>query len=109
MFKRLAKKREREDEDEASGMKEIKEILGLGGEDEISGESDSESDDNDDDDSSDEEEDDEEAATGDEDEDEGELDFLAPLASAMDVIRVVGHSATQDLLATPPELIKGFL
>jgi hypothetical protein len=49
MFKRLNKKRQREQEDEESGLKEIKAILDLGGEDEISGESESESEDEGDD------------------------------------------------------------
>lgn len=44
MFKRLNKKREREEEDEASGLNDIKAMLGLdGGEEEVSGESGSES------------------------------------------------------------------
>lgn len=72
MFKRLAKKRDRDEEDEASGMKEIKAILNMGGEDEISGESDSDSDDDEDDDSSDDGEDGDE---GEEGEDGGELNF----------------------------------
>jgi hypothetical protein len=47
MFKRLSKKRDREAADEASGLTELKNILALGGEDEVSGESESESDDSD--------------------------------------------------------------
>lgn len=82
MFKRLAKKREREEEDEASGMKEIKEILGMGGEDEISGESDSESDDDDNDSSDDDEDEDDDGEGASGDDDEGELEFL-PASSSL--------------------------
>lgn len=77
MFKRLAKKRDRDEEDEASGMKEIKAILNMGGEDEISGESDSDSDDEDDD-SSDDGEDGEEGEEG------GELNFQFSLPRDLD-------------------------
>lgn len=67
MFKRLAKKREREEDEEASGLKDIKALLGLeGGEDEISGESDTDSDDDDDD-----SDDDSEAGDDDEEDKEG--------------------------------------
>lgn len=70
MFKRLSKKRDREQADEESGVKAIKDMLALGGEDEVSGESDSESESE----ASDEEDEQDSVSGSDDDEDEGQSD-----------------------------------